>query len=51
MNLVGLAMSGGLTLPALALLWTGAIGVLLHAWFPPQDEEIAEALLAASFVP
>ncbi|WP_165585287.1 hypothetical protein [Roseococcus sp. SYP-B2431] len=49
MSLVELAEAAGFALPLLALFWTAALGLVLHAGYPPPSEDIAHAVLAASF--
>ena len=51
MSLIELAESAGLALPLLTLLWTGALGAVLHAAYPAPSEEIEDAVLAACFAP
>jgi hypothetical protein len=51
MPLLDLADAAGLALPLVTLLWTAALGVLLHAGYPPPSEDIVDAVLAASFAP
>lgn len=49
MPLVDLAEIAGFSLFALTLLWTGALGLVLHAALPPLSEDVADAVLAACF--
>lgn len=51
MSLIDLAASAGLALPLFTLLWTAALGVVLHAAYPPPSEGIEDAVLAACFAP
>lgn len=49
MSLVDLAEAAGFTLPVLTLVWTAALGFVLHAALPPLSEDVADAVLAACF--
>lgn len=49
MSLLDLAEAAGFATPLLVLLWTGALGVVLHGAYPPPSEEIEDAVLAACF--
>lgn len=51
MSLLDLAEAAGLATPLLVLLWTGALGVVLHGACPPPSEAIEDAVLAACFAP
>jgi hypothetical protein len=51
MSLVDLAGAAGFAPPLLTMLWTAALGVLLHAGHPPPSEGIEDAVLAACFAP
>ncbi len=51
MSLVDLAEAAGFALPLLTLLWTAALGVVLHAGYPPPSRDIEDAVLAACFAP
>lgn len=51
MLVVDLAGIAGFSLSLLTLLWTAAFGLILHAGYPPPSDDIAEAVLAASFAP
>jgi hypothetical protein len=51
MSLIDLAEAAGLATPFLILLWTGALGLILHAGHPPPSEDVTDAVLAACFAP
>ena len=51
MLIVEIAEAAGFAIPLIIMLWTAALGVLLHAGYPPPSEGIEDAVLAACFAP
>jgi hypothetical protein len=51
MPLIDLAEAAGFAAPLLTVLWTAALGMVLHAGYPPPSEEIEDAVLAACSAP